>query len=191
MGLTNTFKTTQPYGRAHETDSRASSSTQISFENGFSRTIELRPQPEYENQQLTDVQIDENKVISTVTRTRSITLWWIPEISALLLSIAALLAIATVLKIYDGRALTDLNMPRYLTLNGIIAAIATFDRIFLTVPVGSAISQEAWLWFARNNEKTSPRSQLQDLGLSDQASRGAWGSFIFIFRSRRRLLALF
>ena len=191
MGLTNTFKTTQPYVRAHETDSRASSSTQMSFENGFSRTIELRPQPEYETQQLTDVRVKENKVISTVARSRSITLWWVPEIVALLLSVAALLAIAIVLRIYDGRALTDLNMPKDLTLNGIIAAIATFDRIFLTVPVGSAISQEVWLWFARNNKKTSPRSQLQDLGLSDQASRGAWGSFIFIFRSRRRLLALF
>ena len=192
MGLTNTSKRTQPYVRARETDSLAPSSTQISFENGFSPMIEPRHHPDYEDRQgLTDVHLDESNAISTITRSRSIIMWWIPEISALLLSIAALLAIAIVLKIYDGRALTNLNMPKDLTLNGIIAAIATFDRIFLIVPVGSAISQEAWLWFARNNKKTSPRSQLQDLGLSDQASRGAWGSFIFVFHSRGRLLALF
>jgi Protein of unknown function (DUF3176) len=107
--------------------------------------------------------------------------WWLPEILASVLSIAAILAIAIVLRVYNGRSLENLGLPKYLTLNGLIAAIATFDRVFLIVPVGSAISQEAWLWFASNDRVAKPKSRLRDLNLSDAASRGAWGSFIFIF----------
>ena len=117
--------------------------------------------------------------------------WWIPEILASILSICAILAIAVVLKVYDGRGLDNLNLPTSFTLNGLIAAIATFDRVFLIVPVGSAISQEAWLWFAHNDHKVHPRSRLRDLNLSDSASRGAWGALIFTFYTPWRWLTVF
>ena len=116
--------------------------------------------------------------------------WWVPEIFASILSICAILAIAIVLRVYDGRGLDDLHLPAGFTLNGLIAAIATFDRVFLIVPVGSAISQEAWLWFAHNGGKANPKSRLRDLNLSDSASRGAWGAFIFIFYTPWRWLTL-
>lgn len=127
---------------------------------------------------------------TTSIRRVSILRWWLPELSATAFSIASLLAIVTVLQFYDAKSLADVNLPRYLTLNGLIAALATFDRVFLIVPVGSAISQETWLWFAENAKTTNPRSRLLDLTVSDQASRGAWGSFMFIFYARRRWLAL-
>lgn len=111
---------------------------------------------------------------------------WIPELLASLLSVIALLAIVIVLKIYDGRPVDDVGLPRYLTLNGLIAAISTFDRVFLVIPVGSALSQEAWLWFAKNNDMARPKSRLRDLDRSDSASRGAWGSFMFICTSPHR-----
>lgn len=113
------------------------------------------------------------------------TRWW-PELLASLLSIIALIAIVIVLKVYEGRSIDNLNLPSYLTLNGLIALIATFDRIFLVIPIGSALSQDAWLWFAQNNQKNYPRSRLRDLSRSDAASRGAWGSLIFIFTSPYR-----
>ena len=111
---------------------------------------------------------------------------WVPELLASLFSIVALLTIVIVLRIYDGRSIDDLNLPRSLTLNGLIAAISTFDRVFLVIPVGSALSQEAWLWFAKSDGLPHPRSRLRDLDRSDAASRGAWGSFMFVFTSPRR-----
>ncbi|RMZ89062.1 hypothetical protein DV736_g3717, partial [Chaetothyriales sp. CBS 134916] len=106
--------------------------------------------------------------------------WWVPEIVACVLSAGAILSIAIVLKVYDGRGLDDLNLPPGLTLNGLIAVLSTFDRVFLMVPVGSAISQEAWLWFSHNDAKAHPRSRLRDLSLSDNASRGVWGALVLI-----------
>ena len=111
---------------------------------------------------------------------------WMLELLASLFSIAALLTIVIVLRIYSGSNIEDLNLPRSLTLNGLIAAIATFDRVFLVIPVSSALSQEAWIWFAKNDRLAHPRSRLRDLDRSDAASRGAWGSFIFVFTSPHR-----
>lgn len=111
--------------------------------------------------------------------------WW-PELLASSLSIIALVAIVIVLRVYNGRSIDNLNLPRYLTLNGLIALIATFDRMFLVIPIGSALSQEAWLWFAKNEGKMFPKSRLRDLNRSDSASRGAWGSLLFLFTSPQR-----
>ena len=114
--------------------------------------------------------------------------WWLPEIIASILSIASLLSIVIVLRIYDGQSLNDLNLPYSLTLNGIIAVIATLNRVALMVPVGSAMSQEAWLWFSSVAHKDTCRSRFLDLDLSDAASRGAWGSLVFLFVARRRFV---
>lgn len=113
---------------------------------------------------------------------------WSPEIVATIFGIIALLAIVVVLKVYEGRPLDSLGLPEYLTLNGLVAAIATLQRVFLVVPVGSVLSQEAWLWLDQNKHQANPRSRLKDLSLSDAASRGAWGSIIVLFYSGRRWL---
>lgn len=112
--------------------------------------------------------------------------WWLPEILASILSVASLLSIIIVLRVYNGRGLAELNLPASLTLNGIVAAIATITRVCLMVPVGSAMSQEAWLWFSASQQRGSARSRLIDLDLSDSASRGAWGSIVFLFFARGR-----
>jgi len=112
--------------------------------------------------------------------------WWLPEIFASILSIAALLSIVIVLRIYDGQSLNDLNLPYSLTLNGIIAVIATLNRVAFMVAVGSAMSQEAWLWVSPVNQRQNCRSRLGDIELSDAASRGVWGSLMFLFVARRR-----
>lgn len=126
----------------------------------------------------------------TQSRTRhsrsSFLRWWLLEIFASILSIAALLSIVTVLRIYDGQSLNNLNLPYSLTLNGIVAVIATLNRVALMVSVGSAMSQEVWLWFSPVKQRQNCRSRLGDLELSDAASRGAWGSLVFLFVARRR-----
>ena len=51
------------------------------------------------------------------------------------------------------------------------------------VPVGSAISQEVWLWLSKAQKDSGV---LQNLESSDAASRGSWGSLIFLVRARTR-----
>jgi hypothetical protein len=112
--------------------------------------------------------------------------WWLPEIFASILSVVSLLSIVIVLRHYDGQGLNDLNLPKSITLNGLIAAIATLNRVALMVPVGSAMSQEVWLWFSSANQRETCQSRFRDLNLSDDASRGVWGSLVFLFVARRR-----
>nr|KAK5444628.1 hypothetical protein LTR18_004332 [Exophiala xenobiotica] len=117
--------------------------------------------------------------------------WWGAEIVASILSIASLLSIVILLKEYEGKGINDLGLPSWLTLNGIVATIATLNRVCMMLPVGSALSQEAWLWFSGTGQTGKVSSRLQDLERSDAASRGAWGSLVLLFVSRRRYLAYF
>ena len=115
--------------------------------------------------------------------------WWLPEIFASVLSVACLVCIVAILRVYDRRGLDQVNFPTGLTLNGVIALIATINRVALMVPVGSSLSQEAWLWFSPvTHQKVCP-TRLRDLELSDDASRGAWGSLIFLLYGRHRYVS--
>lgn len=78
--------------------------------------------------------------------------WWKPELFASFLSIASFVSIVVVLRIYDGVALTELNLPRSLTLNSVIAALATVDRACLMTPVCSALFQQMGLYLAKESE---------------------------------------
>ncbi len=115
--------------------------------------------------------------------------WWLPEILASVLSVIAMASLIALLMVYDRRGLKDIDLPGSLTLNGLIAFISEVARVALMVPVGSAVSQEAWLWLSRYPTGSTRRSQVQDLDISDAASRGAWGSFMFLLKAPRRYLA--
>jgi hypothetical protein len=78
--------------------------------------------------------------------------------------------------------LDGLVLPKGLTLNGLVALISTVNRVALVGPVESAISQEAWRWFSPNTQRSRVRSRLEDLEISDSASRGTVGSFIFLWK---------
>jgi hypothetical protein len=114
---------------------------------------------------------------------------WITEIIALFLAVCALLSIVSVLRVYQGKPIDDLDLPSALTLNGLLALLGTILRAVLAVPLGSVLAQEAWLWLASNAKRQIPRSRLRDLVASDSASRGEWGSFLLLFRSWRRTVA--
>ena len=104
--------------------------------------------------------------------------WWLPELFASSLAFASLVSIIVVLRAYRGRDIQDVQLPRYLTLNGLIAILATISRAALMVPVGSVMSQECWLWLSNS------RGLLGDIEHFDVASRGAWGSVRLLFRAR-------
>ena len=114
--------------------------------------------------------------------------WWLPEILASGLSVISVGSLIILLKVYDRRGLKDIDLPGSLTLNGLIAFISELARVALMVPVGSALSQEIWLWLSRVRTGSTCKSQVQDLDLSDAASRGAWGSFMLLFKAPRRYL---
>lgn len=112
--------------------------------------------------------------------------WWIVEISASVVSLASFVAICVVVEHYRGRGLQDVNLPSQLNLNGLVALLSTVCRVALMIPVASVISQEVWLWLYGFNGGQTNRRQLRHLALSDEASRSAWGSFIFLLQSRRK-----
>ncbi|KIV83869.1 hypothetical protein PV11_05858 [Exophiala sideris] len=117
--------------------------------------------------------------------------WWMPEIIASFLSIISLLSIVIVLIVYEGKGIDDLNLPNWLTLNGLVATLSTFNRVCLMIPVSSALSQEAWLWFSKAAQDPKVSSRLRDLERSDRASRGVWGSMVLLGVPSKRYLAHF
>ena len=117
--------------------------------------------------------------------------WWLPEIFATLLSVASLIALIALVWNYQGRSLDQLHLPASLTLSGLVAILSTINRAALMVPVGSVLSQEVWLWLSSSNTRSARhRSRLRDLEISDSASRGAWGSIVFLLTPNKRLSSL-
>lgn len=92
--------------------------------------------------------------------------WW-QELLWCLLSIVSVAALAAVLSYFDEKPLPA--WPLGLTLNTVIALLATLARTAFIVPVSEGLSQLKWLWYRSNR----PLKHFQDF---DAASRGLWGS---------------
>lgn len=105
--------------------------------------------------------------------------WWIQELIASACSIVSFAAIVIILKPYNLHAVDRLNLPNGLTLNGIIALLATLGRACLCAPVCSGILQEMWLYLARESRRSCPESRLKDLELFTSASYGTVDSVRF------------
>jgi hypothetical protein len=95
-------------------------------------------------------------------------------------------ALAIVLRHYEGRSLDEINLPRSLQLGAVVAALSTVTKVALMVPVASALSQDSWLWASRFQQRSLGHSCLKDFDLTDNASRGPWGSVLFLLKARRR-----
>ncbi|KAK1722544.1 uncharacterized protein BDZ83DRAFT_582761 [Colletotrichum acutatum] len=92
---------------------------------------------------------------------------WLPELIWSIISIASVAALAGVLSRFDGQRLPE--WPLGLTLNTLIAFLATLARAAFVIPVSESLSQLKWLWY----RKERPLKDFQDF---DSASRGPWGS---------------
>lgn len=117
---------------------------------------------------------------------------WILELLACVTSLLALVGIIILLRRYDGKPTPQ--WPKMITINSAIALLTIVVRgsIVFAVTEGTyslrllldyfctdtiGISQLKWVWFRR------PRP-LMDLSAFDMASRGPWGSILFVFRKR-------
>ncbi|KIW28379.1 uncharacterized protein PV07_08047 [Cladophialophora immunda] len=107
---------------------------------------------------------------------------WLWELSAALLCICILAAIAAILFVYDNRPVPDL--PDGLTINAIVSLLAGFAKAALLAVLASAIRQEKWLWFIGK-----PRP-LNTVDAFEEASRGPYGSILLILSRRGSLRAL-
>jgi hypothetical protein len=109
--------------------------------------------------------------------------WWPFEIIAAVVSALAMAALIGVLYRYDGRVVQDL--PLSLTLNSVVAILATVSRTALMIPVASGISQWKWSWFHPHGAILRGK-KLEDLETFDNASRGSWGSLKLLWRLKAR-----
>jgi hypothetical protein len=73
--------------------------------------------------------------------------------------------------------------PLALTINSVLSKLASAALI---LPISEAIGQLKWKWFDGSKSR-----DIIDFEIYDKASRGAWGSFLLLFRTKGRSLAAF
>jgi hypothetical protein len=94
--------------------------------------------------------------------------WWLWELSALVLSTLAMLALFITLVYFNGRRLPTKRFG--ITFNGLIAIYALIAKASLVTYVAECLGQLKWNRFSK---KAYPLAELE---VFDLASRGPWGS---------------
>ncbi|KAJ3962396.1 hypothetical protein N0V92_000873 [Colletotrichum tropicale] len=100
---------------------------------------------------------------------------WLAEIIWCFVSIGSVVALVVVLNVFDDEQLPQ--WPLGLTLNTLVAFLATLARAAFVIPVSESLSQLKWVWFRH------PR-MLKDFQDFDAASRGVWGSLLLMKTTR-------
>lgn len=93
---------------------------------------------------------------------------WVCESVAISLSIGCMIAIVVIVKQFEGG-----EIPRLLfgvTLNTIVAVLATAARSTVSFVVSASIGQLKWCWFTKSGKR------LRDVEVLDNASRGPLGA---------------
>lgn len=103
---------------------------------------------------------------------------WVPEYLWCAASIALLVALVVILTQYNNKPMPQWNLG--ITLNTVVALLATACRACTVIPVSEGVSQLKWNWFAKKERR------IKDLHTFDQASRGPWGSFHMAVTTRGR-----
>lgn len=113
---------------------------------------------------------------------RNVVKRWILEIISWSLSAACMAGIVIMLFKYRNQRIP--KWPLGLTLNAYISILAKVASAALMLPVSEALGQLKWSWFHRGESK-----KMWDFEIFDNASRGPWGSFILLVRTKGRTLA--
>jgi len=108
---------------------------------------------------------------------------WAFEIMAVAIGLGAVAAIVGVVAKYNGHALPD--WPYSITLNALIALLATFANAAMSVCLSSGLSQAKWIRFKQTS------APLSDMEAFDDASRGSWGSIKLLATARGGFLGSF
>lgn len=110
------------------------------------------------------------------TLSRYLSDWWLMESLSWVICALSIIAIVIILRVYDQKRLPQ--WPLSITINTAISVFATISQMTMLEPVTESISQLKWIWFTKRAQ------QLSDFDAFDQASRGAWGSLLFIAKLR-------
>ncbi|KAI0191798.1 hypothetical protein EV127DRAFT_492723 [Xylaria flabelliformis] len=108
--------------------------------------------------------------------------WWWWEIIAVVICIASTAGLVALLKTIDNTPLRQWSF--LIQPNSAVASLTTISKVALLVPTASCISQLKWSHFVGASRK------LADLQLFDAASRGPWGSLVFLLQVSSPVKAL-
>lgn len=133
---------------------------------------ELHQKPDTENEPSMSTTIIESQSVVKERRLRHSVISWAPEIVWCFSAIVVFIALVILLQFFDYQLRPDL--PLGLTLNTLVALLATACRFMTAVPIEEGISQLKWNWMAARQRP------LHDLYKFDQASRGPIGSMRLI-----------
>jgi hypothetical protein len=108
------------------------------------------------------------------------TMRWRLEIISWIVSAVSMGAIVLALLLLQNKP-----TPKWhgLTLNAYISELSKIACAALLLPVSEALGQLKWLWFQDRSKK------MWDFEIFDNASRGPWGSFVLLFRTKGTTLA--
>ncbi|KAI0864701.1 hypothetical protein F4860DRAFT_463187 [Xylaria cubensis] len=108
---------------------------------------------------------------------RPVSWWWWWEIGAAVLSTTSLIVLFILLFNSNGQPLQSWPLP--IQPNSLIAVLTTIAKTSMMVPVASCLSQLKWRHFMH---RSRPLNHFQVI---DDASRGPWGSFVFLIRGSK------
>ena len=131
-------------------------------------------QPEYSRIDAFDV--DRTPPHRRPPSARTTFLSWRFQLAACLLSACAFAALMAVAGVFAGRPLSDWG-GSWLSISTVVAVLTTLMKGALMVPIADTVSQSKWAWFGA--ERGRP---LGDLEAIDDASRGTWGSLLWLAR---------
>ncbi|KAL9624462.1 MAG: hypothetical protein Q9160_001425 [Pyrenula sp. 1 TL-2023] len=108
-------------------------------------------------------------------------------------SVLGLAALIGLLAYFNGRDQRTWHTGTAITLNAVVAAIATVTKSSLVFVISSCLGQAMWNWYAmprqgsrRSSRHGRPLKDMQDL---DEASRGTYGSLLLLVKLRSINLA--
>ena len=101
---------------------------------------------------------------------------WLMEIISWLISALCTGAILIMVAVFDHRPLA--SWDSVISLNTFISILSKVAISAMLFPVAESLGQLKWGWFRDGSRK------LWDFEIFDNASRGPWGSFLLIIRTR-------
>lgn len=127
----------------------------------------------------TRVPSTDHKKTSEIRKPSPFFRWWWQEIACGLVALASFTAEVVILQRYDGKPIESWPST-VLTLNGMVAILATLCRAGFMLAVAACMSQARWNSFSGRDDQKYHR--LGDFQVFDEASRGSWGSLKLIWR---------
>jgi hypothetical protein len=93
---------------------------------------------------------------------------WVPEIFALFISAASIIAITAILEHYDDTKSPELSYG--ITLNAVVSVLATVSRSMLIFTVSMCIGQLKWCWYHERKRKVEDIQTMVSAEASPNAS---------------------